>query len=72
MPDCFSVSTLDREALLHNVLETIIRELHYDRVIISFYDRHRHVARDFRARGVSEEIATLPVRVRFLSRTYQL
>jgi signal transduction histidine kinase/ActR/RegA family two-component response regulator len=50
-------STLDREALLESVLETIIHELHYDRAIISFFDRHRHLACDFRIKGVQKEVA---------------
>jgi hypothetical protein len=31
-------STLDREALLEKVLETLIHDLHFDRAMISFYD----------------------------------
>ncbi len=49
-------STLDREALLREVLETIVRDLHYDRAMIAFYDRARQVTHDFRVIGVSEGI----------------
>ncbi len=50
-------TTLDREALLQKVLETIIRELHYDRAMVTFFDRDRRVSHDARMLGVSEEIA---------------
>ncbi len=48
---------LDREALLQKVLETIIHELHYDRAMVTLFDRDRQVSRDARILGVSEEIA---------------
>lgn len=48
-------STLDREALMQNVLETLTRDLQYDRAMISFYDPVRHVVGDARVRGVSPE-----------------
>ncbi|MEK6617313.1 MAG: hypothetical protein AABY90_01325, partial [Nitrospirota bacterium] len=51
-------STMDREALLQNVLETIVHKLHYDRAMIAFYDRDRQVCHDTRILGVSEEIAS--------------
>lgn len=50
-------STLDREELIKNVLETLRNDLHYDRAMISFYDPSRHVAYDARVLGVPEEIA---------------
>lgn len=50
-------TTLDREALLQKVLETIIRELHYDRAMVTLFDRDRQVSHDARILGVSEEIA---------------
>jgi signal transduction histidine kinase len=49
-------STLDREALMQNVLEALTSDLHYDRAMISFYDPVRQVVRDARAFGVSPEI----------------
>ena len=49
-------STLDREALMQNVLETLTRDLQYDRAMISFYDPVRHVVGDARVRGVSPEV----------------
>ena len=50
-------TTLDREALLQKVLETILHELHYDRAMVTFFDRDRQVSHDARILGVSEEIA---------------
>lgn len=52
-------STLDREALLQQVLETLTRELHYDRAMISFYDSARGVAKDARVVGVPDAVAAL-------------
>ena len=49
-------STLDRETLLQNVLGTLLRELHYDRAMISFYDPVRQVTYDARILGVPEEV----------------
>lgn len=49
-------STLDREALMQNVLETLTSDLQYDRVMVSFYDPVRQVVKDARAFGVSPEI----------------
>ncbi|MCX5720804.1 MAG: response regulator [Nitrospirae bacterium] len=49
-------STLDREALMQNVLETLTCDLQYDRAMISFYDPVRHVVGDARVRGVSPEV----------------
>ena len=51
-------STFDREALLDSVLETIVRDLQYERAIITRYDRTRRVSYDFRIRGVSEDVVT--------------
>ncbi|MCC2642892.1 MAG: protein of unknown function, putative Histidine kinase [Nitrospira sp.] len=52
-------STFDREELLNNVLDTIVRELHYDRAIITQFDRIRRVSHDFRVRGVPQQVAEL-------------
>lgn len=52
-------STLDRNMLIQNVLETIVRDLGYDRAMISFYDRIRGVTYDARVLGVSVEAAAL-------------
>lgn len=49
-------STLDRETLLQNVLDTLLRELHYDRAMISFYDPVRQVTYDARIVGVPEDV----------------
>ncbi|HSN05005.1 MAG TPA: ATP-binding protein [Nitrospira sp.] len=49
-------STLDREALLQQVLETLIRDLNYDRAMISFYDPVRQLIGDARAMGVAPEV----------------
>ena len=49
-------STLDREALLEKVLETLTRDLHYDRAMMTFYDPVHHVTKDARVVGVSPEI----------------
>ncbi len=51
-------STLNRKALVQSVLETMIRELRYDRAMIAFYDKHRQVSHDIRILGVSEDIMT--------------
>ena len=52
-------STFDREELLTNVLDTIVRDLHYDRAIIAQFDRGRQVLHDFRVRGMPQEVADL-------------
>ena len=49
-------STLDRDALLDSVLETIVQDLQYDRVMIGLYDPVRRVSYGFRIRGVSKEV----------------
>jgi signal transduction histidine kinase/ActR/RegA family two-component response regulator len=51
------VSTLDREALIERVLQSITQKLNYDRAMITFFDHDRRVAHDFRLRGVSDDIA---------------
>jgi len=50
-------STLDRETLLQQALETLTSDLHYDRAMISFYDPLRQVTKDVRLVGVSPDIA---------------
>ena len=52
-------STLDREALLEQVLETLKRDLHFDRAMMSFYDPVRRVTTDVRVVGVPPEIQAL-------------
>ncbi|MBU6480236.1 MAG: response regulator [Nitrospirae bacterium] len=49
-------STFDREALMQKVLETLTRDLQYDRAMVSFYDPVRRVVKDARVLGVSSEI----------------
>lgn len=49
-------STLDRETLLQQVLETLTRDLRYDRAMISFYDPALKVMGDSRVRGVTPEV----------------
>jgi len=53
----FFGSTLDRETLLQNVLQTLIHELHYDRAMISRFDPERQISYDSRVLGVPEDIA---------------
>ncbi len=50
-------STFDREELLTKVLDTIVRDLHYDRALITQFDRGRGVLHDFRVRGMPQEVA---------------
>ena len=50
-------STLDRDELLTKVLDTIVRELHYDRAMITQFDRTRQVSHDFRVRGLPKDVA---------------
>lgn len=52
-------STLDRDTLVRNVLDTMVRDLHYDRAMISFYDRSRGVSHGACMRGVADEVARL-------------
>lgn len=49
-------STLDREALLQQVLETLTRDLHYDRAMISFFDQETRMVKDARILGVPPEV----------------
>lgn len=49
-------STLDREALLQHVLETIRSELQYERVMIAFFDRDRQLSHDARMLGAPPEV----------------
>ena len=49
-------STLDREALVQTVLETITQKLHYDRAMIALFDRTKGLLYDTRIIGVPEEI----------------
>jgi signal transduction histidine kinase/class 3 adenylate cyclase len=53
----FFGSTLDRETLLQNVLQTLIHELHYDRAMISRFDPERQVSYDSRVLGVPDDVA---------------
>jgi signal transduction histidine kinase/CheY-like chemotaxis protein len=60
-------STLEREGLIEDILGAIIRDLHYDRAMISFYDRERQLTHDVHILGVPADVAdfarslTLPV-----------
>ena len=56
-------STRDREILIQNVLDTLTRELHFERVLLSFFDSTRGIAHDVRLQGVPTDIAD---RVRYL------
>jgi class 3 adenylate cyclase/GAF domain-containing protein len=49
-------STHEREILLESALRALIKELYYDRAMVTFYDRTRKVSYDARILGVSEEI----------------
>ncbi|TAJ32284.1 MAG: GAF domain-containing protein, partial [Nitrospirae bacterium] len=49
-------STLARETLIERVLDTIVRQLHYDRAMLTFFDPVRQVASDARILGVSADI----------------
>lgn len=50
-------STLDREALVQTVLETLLQDLHYDRAMISLYDPDSQMLHSGRILGVSDDIA---------------
>jgi signal transduction histidine kinase len=52
-------STLDRETLVRTILETVVRDLHYDRAMISFYDQSRGVSHGARMLGVTDDMARL-------------
>jgi signal transduction histidine kinase/CheY-like chemotaxis protein/predicted hydrocarbon binding protein len=49
-------ATLDRKTLIHNVLETLVTDLHYDRAMLVFFDRVRRVSHDPYLLGVSPEV----------------
>ncbi|MDX1411405.1 MAG: response regulator, partial [Nitrospirales bacterium] len=49
-------STLDREELIKTILETIVKKLNHDRVMILSYDSTRQVAYDAHILGVSATI----------------
>ena len=51
-------ATFDREVLLQHVLETLTRDLHYDRAMISFYDPVRKMLAHAHILGVTPEIQT--------------
>lgn len=51
-------STMDRERLIEAALSALIRDLKYDRAMISFYDKERGVALDGRLFGVPEDVKT--------------
>jgi signal transduction histidine kinase len=51
-------STLERETLIEQALTSIKDNLHFDRVMISFYDSVRRVAHDTRMVGVPDEVAS--------------
>ncbi len=49
-------ATLDREALLENALHTIMNELKYALVMITFFDRDRQMAHDARLLGAPPDV----------------
>jgi signal transduction histidine kinase len=49
-------STLDRETLLQQVLESLTQVLHYDRAMVSFFDPARSVIQHARIIGVSPDV----------------
>lgn len=49
-------STFDRDTVLEHVLETLTKELHYDRAMVSMFDPLRSVIRHVRVTGASEEV----------------
>lgn len=61
-------ATFDRDTLVNNVLETIVKDLRYTHAMIGLFDRTRMVSHDFRAYGVSPEVAEI-LRSRELSVT---
>jgi signal transduction histidine kinase len=50
-------ATFNRETLLQNVSKTIVEDLHYDRVMVAFYDPLRRVAYGARLFGVPDPVA---------------
>ncbi len=57
-------STLDRHALLQQVLETLTRDLHYDRAMVSFFDPARRVIEHARVIGVAPDVETFALSCR--------
>src|SRR5215217_2774224 len=51
-------STLDRETIMQQVLDTLTRDLHYDRAMMSFFDPVTSVIQHARIMGVSAEVQT--------------
>ncbi|WP_187299403.1 ATP-binding protein [Nitrospira moscoviensis] len=49
-------STLDRETLLQQVLETLTNDLHYDRAMVSFFDPAGGIIEHARVRGLSPDV----------------
>lgn len=49
-------ATFDRDMLLQRVLETLTRDLHYDRAMVSTFDPLRSVIRHVRVIGASDEV----------------
>jgi signal transduction histidine kinase/class 3 adenylate cyclase len=49
--------TVDREALLQNVLQTLIHKLRYDRAMITFFDPVKQVSYDARILGAPDDVA---------------
>jgi len=56
-------STLDRDVLFQSVLQALIDDLHYDRAMISLYDRTRRIAHKVRILGVSQTCASFAQRL---------
>ncbi len=50
-------ATLDREGLIRQVLQALVQDLHYDRAMMSFFDRDRQVSYNLRLYGVREHIS---------------
>ncbi len=49
-------ATFDRDTLLQRVLETLTRDLHYDRAMVSMFDPLRSVIRHVRVIGASDDV----------------
>ena len=50
-------ATLDRNTLIRTVLETVIRDLHYDRAMMSFFDRSRQMVHETHIIGVGPDVS---------------
>lgn len=50
-------SSLDRETVVHHILDVLTKELHYERAMLSVYDPSRSVSYDSRIKGVSPDLA---------------